>query len=317
VKQLGFFGDDPVEPVVEADAAALAARLPRGLRFGTCSWSFAGWAGVVWRGRPSESTLARHGLGAYARFPLFGAAEIDRGFYRPLEEHDFARYAAQLPPRYPVASKLWSELTTHTFPNHPRLGDRAGARNPRFLDAALAREVLAPYAAAFAEHTGPLMFQFPPVPGIEHRDPIAFARLIDRLLGAVPPGPYAFELRNRELLTPRYLDALRAHGAAHVLNFWQSMPTVGAQLDAGAADTAPFVIARLVQPPGTSFEERRAACEPFDRIVDAQPAMRADVARVVRRAVESGRDVYVLVDNKAEGSAPRTIRALAEEIARG
>jgi hypothetical protein len=35
------------------------------------------------------------------------------------------------------------------------------------------------------------------------------------------------------------------------------------------------------------------------------------------RAVRAGRNIFVLVNNKAEGSAPLTIRALAEMLAAG
>ena len=40
--------------------------------------------------------------------------------------------------------------------------------------------------------------------------------------------------------------------------------------------------------------------------------MRADVVRLIRAAVDRGFEVYVIVNNKAEGSSPLTVRALAE-----
>ena len=79
--------------------------------------------------------------------------------------------------------------------------------------------------------------------------------------------------------------------------------------------TAPFVVSRLMLPPGERYDERRAAMAPFDRVVDPQLAMRADVVALVRRAAEDGREVYVNVNNKAEGSAPLTVRALAGLLA--
>jgi uncharacterized protein YecE (DUF72 family) len=319
--QMTFFPEPaPVEPIVEDEARALAARLPPGVRFGCCTWTFPGWAGVVYRGRPSLPQLQRHGLHACARWPLFGAVEIDHTFYRPPSADDLRRLARELPPGFPALSKVWSELTTHTFPNHPRLGERAGSRNHRFLDPALAREVVAPYAEAFGEHAGPLIFQLPPVPDMPHRDPAQFARLVDRLLGALPAElRYAFELRNRELLTPRYLDVLRAHGAAHVISFYPAMPSVGEQaafLENGGIFTARFAVARLLHPPGTDYESRRLLCEPFDALRDPQPAMREDVRRLAETCVADGRELFVMVDNKAEGSAPLTVRALAELISR-
>ncbi|HZS41024.1 MAG TPA: DUF72 domain-containing protein [Polyangia bacterium] len=325
MSQLTFFPEPaPVEPVVDDEARALAARLPAGVRFGCCTWTFPGWAGLVYRGRPSLAQLQRHGLRACSRWPLFGAVEMDHTFYRPPSADDLRRLARELPPGFPALSKVWSELTTHTFPNHPRLGDRAGLRNHRFLDPALAREVVAPYVEAFTEHAGPLIFQLPPVPDMAHRDPAQFARLVDRLLGALPSEPdanapalrYAFELRNRELLTPRYLEVLAAHGAAHVISFYPAMPPIGEQLALDGIFGARFAVARLLHPPGTDYESRRTLCEPFDALRDPQPQMRADVRRLADACVADGRELFVMVDNKAEGSAPLTVRALAELIAR-
>ena len=48
-------------------------------------------------------------------------------------------------------------------------------------------------------------------------------------------------------------------------------------------------------------------------VVDENPEMRRDTIDLIRAA--EGRPVYVLVNNKAEGCAPATIRALAEELA--
>jgi len=69
---------------------------------------------------------------------------------------------------------------------------------------------------------------------------------------------------------------------------------------------------RLLLRPGTRYDERRDEFLPFDRIVDPSPEMRGEVVNLVRDATRIGRDVFVLVNNKAEGCSPLTIRALAE-----
>ena len=45
-----------------AEAAAIAVRIPPNVRFGTSSWSFPGWAGLVYSRRATASELAREGL---------------------------------------------------------------------------------------------------------------------------------------------------------------------------------------------------------------------------------------------------------------
>ena len=134
--QLGLFGGagdaaeaaDAIEPVITDDDRELAARIPSFVRFGTSSWSFPGWAGILWRGTPSEADLAKRGLVAYAQHPLFRTVGFDRTYYRPLRDEDIADYLAQLeaareqaPGLVPfrAVSKVWDEITTAVFPAHP------------------------------------------------------------------------------------------------------------------------------------------------------------------------------------------------------
>ena len=67
-----------------AETAAIAARLPRGVFFGTSTWSFPGWAGIVYSRRATTAELAREGLAEYARHPLLTTVGIDRGYYGPI-----------------------------------------------------------------------------------------------------------------------------------------------------------------------------------------------------------------------------------------
>src|SRR5690606_37491762 len=79
-----------------AALASLRARVPPRIRLGTSSWSFPGWAGIVYDRHHSEQTLARDGLAAYARHPLLRAVSIDRTYYAPIDAHAFAAYAADV-----------------------------------------------------------------------------------------------------------------------------------------------------------------------------------------------------------------------------
>ena len=111
----------------------LATALPPTLRLGTSSWSYPGWTPLVWDRDYSESTLARHGLAAYARHPLFRAVSIDRTFYKPLEAVKFAQYAAQVPDDFRFTVKAPGLVTDALLRDEDGHGMR---RNPYFLDAA-------------------------------------------------------------------------------------------------------------------------------------------------------------------------------------
>ncbi|MBX3190285.1 MAG: DUF72 domain-containing protein [Labilithrix sp.] len=317
-----------IEPRIEEQDRETAARLPRFIRFGTSSWSFPGWARVLWEPSATltEESLARAGLYAYARHPLFRTVGIDRSYYGPLRADDVATYAAQIDaahaaapslPPFRFVSKVWDEITTAVFPRHPRYGARAGQPNPHFLDAnRFLSEVLEPYRA-FAAHAGAFVFELTPMPR-GALDEVSLTQAIDGFLSRLPGGfRWAFELRNEELLGARWFDVLRAHGAAHVFTYWTAMPSIRAQLAHAGAISSRFVVARLMLPPFARYDEKKAAFAPFDRIVAPQPDMHDDVLALLRAAAEHGcDDAFVVVNNKAEGSAPLTVRALAARAAR-
>lgn len=316
-RQLDLFGDSEVDDTPDPALVELAAHIPEHVRFGTTTWTFEGWRGLVYRRRyASKQDFVQRSLAEYARWPLFGTVGIDRSYYAPLTTDELAVYAAQLPPDFLACTKVWSELTTRTFPRLPRYGDRAGRDNPAFLDPiALIEHVAIPLAEAFADHTGPLVVEVPPAPG--RTDPIAFARDLERFLARAPDGlHYALEVRERGLAGPRTIDVLRAHPSASlVFNLHTRMPSIGAQLDRPGALMNGVAVARLMIPPGQRYADKRDAYAPFDRIVEPQPAMRQDVLRLIDAAGERGMSLFVLVNNKVEGSSPLTVRALVEELA--
>jgi uncharacterized protein YecE (DUF72 family) len=212
---------------------------------------------------------------------------------------------------------VWEELTTIAFPDHARDGARAGQKNPSFFDPhRVLEEVIAPYDRCFREHAGPFVFEIPPAPRAMLPHPNAFADSIDRLFSALPKHfQYAIEVRNAELLSKPYFDALAAHDAAHVFNHWTAMPTIGEQLAIPWCLGASFVVARLMLPPFARYEDKKAEWAPFNRIAAVDEDMRRDVLNLIRAAKAQGvAEAFVLVNNKAEGSAPLTAFALAERI---
>jgi hypothetical protein len=93
------------------------------------------------------------------------------------------------------------------------------------------------------------------------------------------------------------------------------MPAIGEQLDLPGAIGAPFMIARALLRPGRKYEEAVDAFAPYDRIRDANPELRADLVRLVETAMAARIPAYLIVNNRAEGSAPLTITALARMVA--
>jgi uncharacterized protein YecE (DUF72 family) len=62
------------------------------------------------------------------------------------------------------------------------------------------------------------------------------------------------------------------------------------------------------------YEQARARYAPFDRLLEEDPAARETVADLAAAHLARGHEVYVTVNNKAEGSAPLSVVRLAERL---
>ncbi|AUX43048.1 hypothetical protein SOCE26_044880 [Sorangium cellulosum] len=322
----GAAGAADVMAAVYEDAARVAARLPGGVHLGTSSWSFPGWQGLVYARRQSTEELARDGLAEYARHPLLTTVGIDRSFYAPIPDSDFLRYRAQLPDGFRCICKALHAVVSQVLHHSQSPSDEgeghAAARgrpepNPDFLSVPLfLSRVAAPLLSVFRAHAGPVLIELSPVGPAHRLPPREFFDRLDAFLGALPRElAYAVELRERAYLTGEYREILGARGVAHTYSYWRNMPLPGAQADVVPVSNAPFALVRLLLKPGRRYEAEQRRFHPFDKVVEPDPAMREDVARIVCEAAALGVESFVLVNNKAEGSAPLTVRAIAEQVA--
>ncbi len=310
----------PVEPApVDPLDAEAASRLPPELRLGTSSWAFPGWAGIVYAQKAPREQLSRAGLTAYARHPLLRTAGLDRTHYAPLSAAQFRAHAEQVGEDFRFLVKVHEALTLHRYPDHPRYGKRRGAENELFLDAEHARRaVIEPMLEGLGRKAGPLVFQAAPQ---DLRPLGGAAAFIDRLhafLGRLPRGPlYAVEVRNRELLSAPYAAALQDAGAVPCLTALSRMPSLPEQWQRTAAAEGRALVVRWMVHRGETYESASERYEPFDRLVDEDEETRGALAGLALAAARASQACYVVVNNKAEGSAPLSVFRLARAIARG
>ena len=301
---------------VSPTVVALAQQVPRTVYLGTSSWSFPGWQGLVYDRAATERDLARHGLTAYAQHPLLRAVGLDRTYYAPISAADFAAYAASVPEdfRFLVKAHVWC-----TAVYMPTPGARAGqryTRNVHFLEPLYAAaEVVQPCVAGLGSKMGPLLFQFPPQDVQAIGGPGRFAERLHRFLDALPRGPlYAVELRNANLLTAAYAEALSDVAACHCFNGHPRMPTLHEQQRIVSPANAPALVVRWMQHRTLGYAAAGERYQPFDRLVDVDLHSRAAVATLCLAALALNRPAYVIVDNKAEGSAPLSVWQLAAHL---
>lgn len=310
---------------------SLAASLPTGLHLGTSSWHFPGWRGLVWQGEHAESQLARAGLKAYGQHPLLRSVSLDRTFYRPLSVLDYMRYAQQVPDHFRFVVKAPALVCDALV-----RGDNGQGRqlNEAFLSPELAVDTfIRPAVEGLRHKAGALVFQISPLPArwlqdmpglLERLGPmLAAARQAlsgDPALQTLAPGAVvAVEVRDAAFLradvAPRLIDVLGRHGATYCLGLHAKMPPIEQQL---------FILRRLWPGPlvcrwnlhrrhgAYGYEAAKSLYEPFDRLQDPDLETRAQLARVIQATTSHGQAAFVTINNKAEGSAPLSVQALAE-----
>lgn len=327
--QLDLFGGPPtpiaaggrrgVAPAQAPDSLLeVAAALPRNLHLGTSSWSFPGWAGIVYEQNYSQERLARGGLMAYAQHPLLRTVGVDRSYYAPLRRDELQRYADAVPDDFRFLMKAHESLTLAHYPRHARYGARRGRPSEAFLEPGYATlAVIDPFIEVLGERGGPILFQFAPQDVGALGGPRLFAERLHRFLSALPRGPiYAVELRNAELLCPAYRDVLADVGACHCINVYPGMPPPAVQRQRAGTDRAGALVIRWMLQPHLSYEQAKALFHPFDRLVEEDPFHREQLSELIVEASRSAKPTFVIANNKAEGSSPLTLARLAASVAR-
>lgn len=326
---------------------AAATRLPPSVRLGTSSWTFAGWKGIVYDADYSMNQLATTGIAAYAKHPLLRTVGLDRAFYRPPTLADFQDLAARTPPDFRFLVKAFQGLTRPETDEQGRThGDtRTHTKaSDLFLDASYAaHEVVGPALRGLKEKCGPIVFQFPPL-DLERIG--GASKLLNRLasfLAALHENPVskgamlAVEVRNRQFVSAKhikqYVEALAAGAgvgqgeagcrAGHVGIVHPSMPRVVEQYEAlfeagmpGFGPANPLTVRWLLRP-NHFYQEAKDLYAPFNALVEEDLMARCDIAKLVMQAIRADGSALVIINNKAEGSAPLSVELLAEEIGRG
>jgi uncharacterized protein YecE (DUF72 family) len=311
---------DDREPFDRARLAAALHRLAeQRIWIGTSSWKYEGWLGQIYsrerylgRGGISKKRFEAECLGEYAEtFPIVCG---DFSFYQFPSEQYWRRLFSSAPNTLRFAFKVPEQITARVFPSHPRYGAQGGLANPSFLDAALFEELFLNPLAPYREQIAVLIFEFGAFSRTAYPGVREFVRELDRFLAAIPRQMrYAVEIRNPEYLGADYFSCLRSQGVAHVFNAWSRMPELGAQLRLADAFTADYSVCRALLRRGRSYEQAVELFSPYEEIKDPNREGRQALRELIEHARAYGEAAFIFVNNRFEGSAPRTIEGIAGE----
>jgi uncharacterized protein YecE (DUF72 family) len=320
----------------------------RGIYLGTSSWKYPGWLGRVYtpgryatRRAFSEKKFNDTCLAEYAQvFPAVGG---DFSFYQFPSEAYWKRLMDQVPSGFRFGLKVPEEITVQRWPKLRRYGQRAGRTNEGFLDAVLLADRFLEPLWPHRDKVGVIMFEF----GTVHRGPLSepagFVTELDRLLGKLPTDEFRFavEIRNPNFLgegdgggagdtggeggsgrnaggsnsceaasDSSYLDCLRSHGVAHVMNSWTRMPPLDEQLALPGALTANHVATRLLLRPGRTYQQAVDQFAPYERAQEVYDEGRAALGELIEQCLAEQRMLFAFVNNRFEGNAVDTIEGI-------
>jgi uncharacterized protein YecE (DUF72 family) len=317
--------DDMQEPPSAAPAASpyvsnnrerLRRWASRGIYFGSSSWKYPGWKGMVYnRAYPSKKAFDRECLTEYSA--LFPTVCADFALYDFPDGEQMQIIHDTTTDDFRLSLKVTDRITIKRYPNLPRHGANAGRENPDFLNLELFEDAFLRPVESLRKKRGVIIFEFSafyPNSGITYEK---FVRLMDDFLARLPKEfSYAVEIRNREYLTADYLTMLSDRGAAHVLNSWTKMPPIIEQIQLAGVLSAKFSVARALLRPGRTYQEAVEMFQPYEAIREENPDLRLGLAETVQRCVAGGRQLYAYVNNRAEGNSPKTIEAILDILDR-
>jgi len=306
----------PTGGYADRNAARLRRWAEQGIFFGTSSWKYPGWKGQVYTRRyPSQKAFQRDCLAEYAQ--LFPTVCADFALYDFPDPGQMAWINDQTPEGFSVSLKVTDRITIKRYPSLPRYGKLAGEENPDFLNSDLFAEAFLRPLEKLGRKRGVIIFEFSafaPNTGVDRE---RFITMLDGFLSSLPrPYAYAVEIRNKEFLTADYLEMLRRHGVAHVLNNWTRMPPVIEQLTVGGVLTAQFTTVRALLKPGRTYQQAVEMFQPYEEIKEENPELRAGLVETARRCVAEGKQLYAYINNRAEGNSPKTIEGILDTLDR-
>ena len=339
--QLEFFGgasdddkggrrDDSVTPAATSPVHEAAAdwfdRQSAMIRFGTSTWTFPGWKGLVYAdGRKQE--LIKGGLAAYAKHPLLRTVGVDRSFYGPVPAKTLTQWHDETPDDFRFLVKAPQFAVTPLVDRKP---------NPSWLDAPRAyRQFIAPMRTHLRNKVGALLLQFPPLPLDRDRSSPLH---VDRVLASIgeffadvrqiesdsaptsSPAPLAIELRNPVVLqgdrASSIRDVLASLNVAWCFAEHPRSPDLRRQREVFEPASMPFVCARWMLRRDFGYQEAQRRFAPFDSLQAPDTGTRSFYTQLIRDALTAERDMILIANNKAEGCAPLTCFELAREVSR-
>ncbi len=308
-----FFVDQPKGPAVKPpfDPVEMFRLAANGVYFGTSSWKYRGWEGMIYRGGySSEAQFQRASLREYtALLPCVG---VDFTYFSWPTADMMSYLVESTPENFRLCPKVTKRITMSSFPNLPAYGKWAGQKNPDFLDAEAFKDKFLEPLSLLKDRIGLVQFE---LSGPEEGE----LPQLEKFLSKIPRDfPFAVEFRNPQFVRPDFYRMLIAQGISSSFSSWTKMPAIQEQWNCylaagGESDPSPLLGLGILRP-GRVYEEAVQMFQPYQEIREVYDEGRSQLANLGLWAMKNRRKAYIIINNRLEGSAPHTIGRIADLI---
>ena len=281
------------------------------ISIGTCSWKYDCWKGLVYPDQISGNYLREYSS-------HFSTVEVDQWFWSlfprgnpVLPKPEVLRdYANSVHADFAFGIKVPNSITlTHHYKK--KNGDQL-IRNPHFLSVDLMLEFL-DRLAPLSSNLGPLMFQFEYLNKQKMASQATFLDQLGTFIDSLPRQyTYCIETRNPNYLNERYFQFLEAHGVFHVFLHGYYMPSVFDIYREYRDMIKDLVVIRLHGPDRKGIEDQTGGN--WSNIVSPKDRDIETLAEMLKDLCEREVSTFLYVNNHFEGSAPRTISRIFENM---
>ena len=284
------------------------------VRFGTCSWKYDSWKGIVYSETNQENYLKEYSQ-------KFNTVEIDQWFWSLFppskvtlpQKKIVEDYKKSVPDDFLFTIKVPNSITLTHF--YKRTKDEALKSNPFFLSNELFNEFLSSLSS-IKNQIGCLIFQFEYLNKQKMSSLSEFQNKFREFIGNVnkTTPTIGIELRNPNYLNEKYFKFLSELNVAPVFLEGYYMPPINDTYFKFKAHIKNISVFRLHGPDRKGIE--KISNENWNQIYIKRDKAINSIVEMIRDLHDKEVDLFVNVNNHFEGSAPLTINRIKEKLAK-
>ena len=278
------------------------------IRFGTCSWKYDAWRGIIYSGKKNINYLKEYSN-------HYSTVEIDQWFWSLFppskvllpDERVVNEYKSSVPKDFIFTIKIPNSITLTHFYNRDKKGPLT--INPYFLSVDLFKEFLSTLKPLEA-NIGCLIFQFE---YLNKQKMKSLSEFQDKFIEfhskmSSLKIPLGIEIRNPNYLNESYFNFLKVLKIAHVFLEGYYMPPIVDVYERHKDFFSSFSVIRLHGPDRKGIE--KLANDNWNKIyVDREKEIKP-IVEMIKELNKNKVDLFINVNNHFEGSAPLTVNRI-------